>query len=107
MSSTEILITILIMGVAVELTRFAPFLLFRNMDKLPPVIEYLGKVLPGAMMGMLIIYCFKDIQINSTHEMIPAAGGIISIVLIHLYKKNTILSIFLGTAVYMLLLRLV
>ena len=95
------------MGIAVQITRHTPFVLFGNFEKLPPILDYLGKVLPAAMMGMLVVYCLKDMNVHRVHELVPTVCAAVAIVIVHLYKKNTILSIFLGTAVYMILLRVV
>jgi len=107
MTNTQFIITIVLMGLAVQITRFTPFLLFGKMEKLPPIIEYLGKVLPAAMMGLLVVYCFKDMNFTNTHELVPSLVATVSIVAIHLWKRNTIASISIGTAVYMILLRLI
>lgn len=107
MTNTQFMITIILMGLAVQITRFTPFLLFGKMEKLPGVVEYLGKVLPAAMMGLLVIYCFKDIDFGNHVSIIPSLIATISIVAIHLWKRNTIASISIGTAIYMILLRII
>ncbi len=87
-------------------TRFLPFLIFRN-GKTPKIITYLGKVLPHAIMGMLVVYCLKDTQILSYPFGIPEFLGCGAVVLLHIWKRNTLLSIGGGTVVYMLLVQLV
>lgn len=88
------------------LTRFLPFLIFPVGKKRPQVIDYLGKVLPAAMMGLLVIYCLKDVSLKSALHGIPEVLSIISIVLIHKWKHNVLLSIGIGTALYMILIRM-
>lgn len=106
MTNVQFLITIAVMGLAVQLTRFTPFILFRKSDKLPPIVEYLGKVLPAAMMGLLVVYCFKDVNYADMSQVIPSLIAFAAIVCLHLWKHNTILSIALGTAIYMVLIRI-
>ena len=88
-------------------TRFLPFLIFRGDKKTPDIIVYLGKVLPYAIMGMLVIYCLKDISLLSAPYGIPEFLGCIAVALLHLWKRNTLLSIGAGTVFYMLLVQLV
>ena len=88
-------------------TRLCPFLFFPPGKPIPSVIQYLGKVLPPAMMGLLVVYCFKGVHwLSGTHglpELIAAAV----VVLLHSWKRNVLASIAGGTAVYMLLVQLV
>ena len=107
MSNMQLILTALILAVSVWLTRFLPFLLFGKREKLPPFMEYLGKVLPAAMMGLLVVYCFKDVSFASLQGALPALLGTAAVVGLHLWKRNSILSIAAGTAVYMLCLRLI
>lgn len=87
--------------------RFLPFLIFNGKRKTPDIVVYLGRVLPYAIMGMLVVYCFKGTSILQAPFGIPEllAGGIV--VLLHLWKRSTLLSIVGGTVVYMLLVQLV
>ena len=88
-------------------TRFLPFLIFGENRKTPPLIDYLGKVLPCAIMGMLVVYCLKDVSFLSAPFGLPEAIGIVIVALLHLWKRNSLLSIGVGTARYMLLVQLV
>lgn len=106
MTDAQIWITVGVLGVSVWLTRFLPFLLFRNTGKMPKIIDDLAKALPAAMMGLLVVYCLKDCSFASVSGVVPVAAGIASVAGLHLWKRNTILSIAGGTAVYMILLRL-
>ena len=83
-----------------------PFILFRKLDTLPPVVDYLGKVLPAAMMGLLVIYCFKDYDFSKVTEILPAVIASAAVAGLHLWKRNTILSIAGGTVIYMILIRI-
>ena len=88
-------------------TRFLPFLIFGEKRKTPPIIEHLGKVLPCAIMGMLVIYCLKDVSFRSGSFGIPELLGCAVVSLLHVWKRNTLLSIGAGTLCYMLLVQLV
>ena len=106
MSSMQIFWTVIIMAIAVQLTRWLPFIFFRKSDSLPAAVSYLGKVIPASMMGMLVIYCYKDFDFGSVSSALPAVLAGAFCVGIHLWKRNTILSIASATVVYMILIRL-
>ena len=89
------------------LTRFLPFWIFRGNKPTPKPILYLGKVLPFAIMGMLVVYCLKDISFLSPPYGIPELLGCLCVVALHLWKRNTLLSIGGGTLFYMLLIQFV
>lgn len=100
------LLAILIMsGVTIAL-RFFPLLIFRG-GKTPSWLDYLSKVLPFAMMPILVMYCIKDTDWGYTGSLVPMLLGVTTTALIHVWKKNTILSLVVGMIVYILLLRLV
>ena len=109
MHLTPVQTTMIILAVALGtiLTRFIPFLLFPDSKKPPKVIVYLGKVLPAAMMGLLVVYCFKNISLTAAPHGIPEAIAVAVIVILHRWKNNVLLSIGGGTAVYMALVQLV
>lgn len=88
-------------------TRFLPFLIFQNGKKTPNIIVYLGKVLPYAIMGMLVVYCLKDVSWLQAPYGIPELLGCAVVALLHLWRRNTLLSIGVGTVFYMLLVQLV
>ena len=85
--------------------RFLPFLIFGENRITPPLITYLGKVLPYSIMGMLVIYCLKDVSILSSPFGIPELIGCTVVALLHIWKRNTLLSIGAGTVCYMLLVQ--
>lgn len=94
------------MVVATAATRFIPFLIFRG-KKTPRYIQYLSKVLPPAVFGMLVIYCLKDVEFTSGHFGIPEMIGIAVTALLHAWKRQMLISILGGTVAYMLLVQLV
>ena len=87
------------------LLRFLPFLLFRK--KTPPYIVYLGKVLPAAIIGMLVIYCLKDVTPPVWPHGLPEGIAAVSVIGLQAWKRNSLLSILGGTVIYMLLIQLV
>jgi branched-subunit amino acid transport protein AzlD len=87
-------------------TRFLPFIIFSEKRKTPPFIQYIGKYLPSAVFGMLVIYCLKDVKIVSGTHGIPELIAIIITVLLHKWKRQMLISIAGGTACYMLLLHI-
>lgn len=87
--------------------RFLPFLIFGENRKTPPLVAYLGQVLPYAIMGMLVVYCLKDMTLTSAPFGIPQAIGCAVVALLHIWKRNTLLSIGAGTVCYMLLVQFV
>jgi branched-subunit amino acid transport protein AzlD len=102
---TFIIICMLTLGTVI--TRFLPFVLFRNNKKSSSYITYLGKVLPYASIAMLVVYCLKEVNFTSPANYAPEAIAIIFIVVLHHWKNNTLLSIGAGTAVYMFLVQTV
>lgn len=87
-------------------TRFLPFIIFPEGKEPPEFIQYLGKVLPYAVIGLLVIYCLKDVPGSGTYG-IPEFLAIVFIVLLHRWKKSILLSIGGGTVFYMLLVQFV
>ena len=89
------------------LTRFLPFLLFGGKKQPPKAILYLGRVLPCAIMGMLVVYCLRNVTPLAPPYGVPELIGVVLAVLLHVWKRNTLLSIGGSTVVYMLLVQLV
>lgn len=106
-NNLHVLFQILVMAGVTVLLRFLPFWVFQNEEKRPALITYLGAVLPYAVMGMLVVYCLKSVSILSAPHGLPELLAMIAVVLLHLWKRNTLLSIFGGTALYMVLVQLV
>lgn len=107
MTLTEQIITIGMVALGTMMTRFLPFLLFPADKPTPKYVQYLGKVLPAAVFGLLVIYCLKDVSIFTGSHGIPELIAIGVVVLLHLWKKQMLLSIAGGTICYMLLVQLV
>ena len=85
--------------------RFAPFLIFGRGKETSPPVTYLGKVLPFAIMGMLVVYCLKDVSLTATPFGIPEALGCLIVAALHIWKRNTLLSIAAATISYMLMVQ--
>ena len=98
---------IVVAALATALTRFLPFLIFRKKESTPAIITYLGQVLPCAIMGMLVVYCMKDVQFLAAPFGLPEIIGCAIVALLHIWKRNSLLSIGVGTVSYMLLVQLV
>lgn len=96
-----------VMSLVTIALRFLPFLIFGENRKTPAIITYLGQVLPYAIMGMLVIYCLKGISFVAAPFGLPELLSCGAVVLLHLWKRNTLLSIGAGTICYMLLIQLV
>ena len=92
-----------VMATVTALLRFLPFIVFGN-RKTPKFLEYLGRVLPYAVMAMLVVYCLKDTNLTN---LIPQAVSVLLVVILHVWKRNTLLSIVSGTVCYMVLIRIV
>ena len=107
MSLTQQIITIAMVVLGTMLTRFLPFLIFPAGKPTPKYIQYLGNVLPTAVFGLLIVYCLKNVNMLSGSYGIPELISIAVVVLLHLWKKQMLLSIAGGTICYMLLVQLV
>ena len=107
MTVTQHIITIAICALATMATRFLPFIVFSEKRTTPKYIEYLGKALPAAIFGMLVVYCLKNVSIFSGSDGIPEAAAIAVTVILHLWKRQMLLSIAGATVCYMLLVQLV
>ncbi len=108
MVSTPVSIGIIAVVTLVTLcTRALPFVLFRNHAAMPKFVFYLGDVLPFAMMGMLIIYCLKAVSVFNYPFGLPELLAVGTVVLLHIWKRNTFLSVGAGTVIYMLLVQFV
>lgn len=106
MINTHSVLIVAVVSVVTALLRFLPFLVFGNRET-PKFVSYLGKVLPFSVMGMLCVYCLKNVSFVSMPFGIPEVISVLVVVLLHLWRRNTLLSIIGGTACYMLLVQLV
>lgn len=107
MNNLHSVLIIAVAAVVTAATRFAPFLIFGENRKIPPIVEYLGNVLPCAIMGMLVVYCLKDVNLLAAPFGLPEILGCISVALLHIWKRNSLLSIGVGTVFYMLLVQFI
>ena len=107
MTLTQQMITILVVVLGTMATRFLPFVLFPGDKPTPKYIQYLGKVLPAAVFGLLVVYCLKDVSFLTGSHGIPELISIGVVVALHLWKRQMLLSIAGGTVCYMLLVQLV
>lgn len=107
MTIAQQIITVGVVVLGTMLTRFLPFFIFPANKPTPAYIQYIGKVLPAAVIGMLVIYCFKDVRFLSGHHGLPEILGVLVVVVLHLWKRNMLLSIAAGTCFYMVLVQFV
>lgn len=107
MTLTQQIITIALCVLGTQLTRFVPFLIFNEHRKTPAFVQYLGKVLPGAIFSMLVVYCLRSVSFRRYSYGLPKLIGIFITAGLHLWKRNMLLSIAAGTITYMLLIRYV
>lgn len=107
MSVTQQIVTVGMVVLGTVITRFLPFLLFPADKPVPAYIGYLGKVLPAAVFGLLVVYSLKDVSILSGSHGLPELIALLAVVGLHLWKRQMLLSIAGGTVCYMLLVQFV
>ena len=107
MTLTQQIITIALCVLATMTSRFLPFLIFSEKRPTPKYIQYLGKALPAAIFGMLVVYCLKNVSLLSGSHGLPEAISIGVTVALHLWKRQMLASIAGGTVCYMLLVQLI
>ncbi len=105
MTLTQQIITIAVCILGTMLTRFLPFFIFSEKKPAPQYIQYLGKALPAAIFGMLIIYCLKDVSVLTGTHAVPELISIGVVVVLHFWRRQMLLSIAGGTVCYMLLIQ--
>ncbi|MBQ2764709.1 MAG: AzlD domain-containing protein [Firmicutes bacterium] len=105
LSNTEMLIYVLVIAAAVFSTRAMSFVLFPAGKQTPKIILFLGNTLPCALMALLVVYCLKSVSLLAYPHGIPEAVAIAVTALLHLWKKNTLLSMGVGTVIYMILVQ--
>ena len=105
-SSTNALAIVLVVALCTFITRVLPFLFFGGNKEIPGAVNYLGKILPPAIMATLVIYCLKGIDLTSAPYGFAEFISVAVVVLLHLWKRNNLLSIRLGPVCYMVLIRL-
>lgn len=107
MNSIHSVLLIVVIAAVTILLRFLPLWVFGNDKKTPAFINYLGKVLPYAIMGMLVVFCLKGVSLTQAPHGLPELLACVVVVVLHVWKRNTPLSIVCGTVCYMLLVQLV
>lgn len=107
MSNWQVLSLILVMALVTAALRFLPFMIFTKGRKVPAVVAYLGRVLPYAVMAMLVVYCLKGISFVQMPFGLPELISVVLVVVLHVWKRNTLLSIIGGTVCYMMLVQMV
>lgn len=107
MTFSQQIITIGMIILGTVITRFLPFLLFPAGKPTPKYIQYLGKVLPAAVFGLLVVYCLKDVNFFTESYGIPEFISIVLVIALHLWKRQMLLSIAGGTICYMVLVQFV
>lgn len=106
MNDKYIIAVIAVMSIVTILLRFLPFIIFDRGGQLPKWITYLGKVLPPAIMSMLLVYCLRNINLIEGNHGFPELLCIGVAMLIHLWKRNTLLSIGVSTVLYMIIIQI-
>ena len=104
-SQTFIIMCMVALGTII--TRFLPFIIFRKVKSNNYMISYLGDVLPYAAMGLLVVYCLRNVKIKSPDYGLPELIAIISIIILYNWKENTLLCIGAGTVIYMILVQFI
>ncbi len=107
MTLTQQIITITAVVLATMATRFLPFLIFPSGRPTPKYVQYLGRVLPAAVFGLLVIYCLRDVSIFTGNHAVPELISIVLILILHFWKRQMLLSIAGGTICYMLLVQFI
>ena len=107
MTLTQQIITVAMVVLGTAVTRFLPFLIFPAGKPTPKYVQYLGKVLPAAVFGLLVVYSLKDVSILTGSHGIPELISIVLVIVLHVWKRQMLLSIAGGTFVYMCLVQLV
>ena len=98
-------VIIALVAITTFITRAIPFLLFSDNKKIPKAVQYLGKVLPPAVIGMLVVYCLKNVTLAEFSFGLPELIASVVVVALHIWKRNNLLSIGTGTILYMILIQ--
>ena len=105
MNNTYIWGAVLIIALVTAVIRFLPFLVFGGKRKAPNIIDKLGKTLPYAVMGMLVVYCLKGVKFDEMKNFVPELISCFVVFIAHIIKRNTLVSIIAGTICYMILVQ--
>lgn len=107
MNETEVWYAIAVMALVTASLRFLPFLVFSGDCKTPKIVQKLGRILPYAIMGMLVVYCLKGVTFTNVAGFAPSLIACLVVGVLYVWKRNTLLSIVAGTVCYMLLVQMV
>lgn len=107
MSLSEQIITIALCVLGTMATRFIPFIVFSERRETPAFIQYIGKYLPSAVFGMLVIYCLRNVKFLQGNQGLPEIISIIITIILHLWKRQMLISIAAGTISYMILIHFI
>ena len=107
LTNVQALGIVLAVTLGTVITRFLPFVLFPDSRPVPKIVEYLGRTLPAAMMGLLVVYCLRNVDTHHGTHGLPELIALAVVTGLHLWKGNVLLSIGVGTAVYMVLVQAV
>ena len=107
MSEMHIWYTVAVMALVTASLRFLPFLVLGGDRKTPKIVQKLGKILPYAIMGMLVVYCLKGVTFTSVGGFVPSLIACLVVGVLYVWKRNTLVSIVCGTVCYMLLVQVV
>ncbi|MBE6556492.1 MAG: branched-chain amino acid transporter AzlD [Ruminococcaceae bacterium] len=99
--------TVAVIALITALLRFLPFWIFRNSERIPRIVKKLSKLLPFAVMGMLVVYCVRGLHFASLSGFLPTLIACAVVGVLYVWRRNTLLSILCGTLCYMLLVQLV
>ncbi len=100
-------VMILAVAAGVMVTRFLPFVIFSSKRKMPKRLENLRELIPPAMMGLLVVYCFKDVSFTTPPFGIAEIVSVAVVAALHLWKRNSLLSVFGGVGVYMIFMQVI
>lgn len=107
MTFTQEMITIAMVVLGTAITRFLPFLIFPAGKSTPKYVRYLGKALPPALFGMLVVYSLRNVSVFSQNHGLPELLAVLLVIVLHLWKRQMLLSIAGGTVFYMVLVQFV
>ena len=107
MNETLVWVSVAVIAIVTAAIRFLPFAIFNGRKNTPRIIERLGKSLPYAIMGMLVVYCLKGVEFSAPGGFLPHFIACAVVAGLYVWRRNTLLSIIAGTVSYMLLVQLV
>ena len=105
MTDLHIFLTLAVIALVTAITRFLPFVIFTGGKKTPRLVEKLGRLLPFAIMGMLVVYCLRSVSFADMGTWFPALLSVIVVSAVYVWRKNTLASIIAGTVCYMILVQ--